>query len=167
MEPGTVGYSVRTPGLPCPTLSWQIGPAWFGGRASGDVPDSASTTKTRSSSPSTSDPFVMSVGGGAGAFALGAEAGAQGNVDARPVTQPRRTGIAGGTGVDPRPMFEISAFLYMQFMEPLGSTDGSVKASWDYDRDDWREDFVEATGVFNRHRGTHGIQVQGRRPASM
>lgn len=45
--------------------------------------------------------------------------------------------------VDPRPRFDISPWLYMQFMEPLGVTDGSVEASWDYDRDDWRKDFVD------------------------
>lgn len=28
--------------------------------------------------------------------------------------------------VDPTPLFPISPHLYMQFMEPLGSTDGSV-----------------------------------------
>ena len=44
--------------------------------------------------------------------------------------------------VDPRPLFDISPLLYMQFMEPLGASDSSVEASWDYDRDDWREDFV-------------------------
>jgi len=33
----------------------------------------------------------------------------------------------------------------MQFMEPLGVSDPSVEAAWDYDRDDWRKDFVETT----------------------
>jgi hypothetical protein len=45
--------------------------------------------------------------------------------------------------VDPKPLFEISPWLYMQFMEPLGSTDGSVEACWDYEADDWRKDFVD------------------------
>ena len=31
----------------------------------------------------------------------------------------------------------------MQFMEPLGATDSSVEAAWDYDADDWRKDFIE------------------------
>jgi alpha-L-arabinofuranosidase len=31
----------------------------------------------------------------------------------------------------------------MQFMEPLGTTDGSVEAAWNYDTDDWRQDFVD------------------------
>src|SRR5690242_8102033 len=45
--------------------------------------------------------------------------------------------------VDPKPLFEISPWLYMQFMEPLGTTDSSVEAAWDYDTDDWRKDFVD------------------------
>jgi alpha-N-arabinofuranosidase len=45
--------------------------------------------------------------------------------------------------IDPKPLFEISSYLYMQFMEPLGTTDSSVEAAWDYDADDWRKDLVE------------------------
>ncbi len=45
--------------------------------------------------------------------------------------------------IDPTPLFDISPHLYMQFMEPLGSTDGSVEAAWDYGHDEWRTDFVE------------------------
>lgn len=41
--------------------------------------------------------------------------------------------------------FELSPYLYMQFMEPLGTTDGSVEASWDHLRGQWRGDLVEAT----------------------
>lgn len=44
--------------------------------------------------------------------------------------------------IDPKPLFDISPYLYMQFMEPLGVTDGSVEAAWDYDRDDWRADLI-------------------------
>ncbi|HEX7859724.1 MAG TPA: alpha-L-arabinofuranosidase [Verrucomicrobiae bacterium] len=47
--------------------------------------------------------------------------------------------------IDPKPLFEISPHLYMQFMEPLGVTDSSVEAAWDYNRDDWRKDFVDVT----------------------
>jgi hypothetical protein len=36
--------------------------------------------------------------------------------------------------LDPAPQFEISRLLYMQFMEPLGVTDSSVEAAWDYAR---------------------------------
>ena len=45
--------------------------------------------------------------------------------------------------VDPKLLFDISPLLYMQFMEPLGVADSSVEASWDYDADNWRKDFVE------------------------
>src|SRR5207247_706576 len=47
--------------------------------------------------------------------------------------------------VDPKPLFELSPYLYMQFMEPLGATDGAVEAAWDHVRDQWREDVVEIT----------------------
>jgi alpha-L-arabinofuranosidase len=48
--------------------------------------------------------------------------------------------------VDPAPLYELSPYLFMQFMEPLGATDGSVEAAWDHLRDDWREDVVAITG---------------------
>lgn len=44
--------------------------------------------------------------------------------------------------IDPKPLFDISPYLYMQFMEPLGSQDGSVEAAWDYRNDDWLKSFV-------------------------
>jgi len=47
--------------------------------------------------------------------------------------------------VSPEPRFDLSPYLYMQFMEPLGTTDGSVAAAWDFKRDCWREDVVEVT----------------------
>lgn len=47
--------------------------------------------------------------------------------------------------VDPAPLYELSPYLYMQFMEPLGATDGSVEAAWDHGRDMWRDDVVEVT----------------------
>jgi len=47
--------------------------------------------------------------------------------------------------VNPEPRFDLSPYLYMQFMEPLGTTDGSVAAAWDFKRDCWREDVVEIT----------------------
>ena len=76
------------------------------------------------------------------------------------------TGPGGGSSsaivIDPKPLFEISPYLYMQFMEPLGATDGSVQAAWDWDSDDWRKDFIETTrelapdmirwgGIFSRY----------------
>src|SRR3954469_4315154 len=58
--------------------------------------------------------------------------------------------IAGGQEpgtlvVDPTPAFELSPYRYMQFMEPLGATDGSVEAAWDHVRGAWRPDVVEVT----------------------
>jgi len=47
--------------------------------------------------------------------------------------------------VDPAPVFDLSPYLYMQFMEPLGATDGSVAASWNHLEDRWRQDLVEVT----------------------
>src|SRR5262245_11091681 len=47
--------------------------------------------------------------------------------------------------VDPAPTFELSPYLYMQFMEPLGATDGSVEAAWDHASDRWREDVLAVT----------------------
>src|SRR4051794_7626746 len=79
--------------------------------------------------------------------------------------------------VDLAPRFEISPLLYMQFMEPLGATDSSVEAWWDYDADDWRKDFVDVTrqlapgamrfgGLFSRYyRWREGVGAAARRPA--
>lgn len=33
--------------------------------------------------------------------------------------------------------FELSPYLYMQFVEPLGTTDSSVDAAWDFTTDRW------------------------------
>jgi alpha-L-arabinofuranosidase len=78
--------------------------------------------------------------------------------------------------VDPKPLFEISPLLYMQFMEPLGTTDSAVEASWDYNTDDWRSDFVAITrdlapgairfgGLFSRYyHWREGIGPASRRP---
>src|SRR5215831_8064842 len=78
--------------------------------------------------------------------------------------------------VDPAPLFEISPWLYMQFMEPLGTTDSAVEAAWDYDADDWRKDFVEITrdlapgamrfgGLFSRYyHWREGVGPAGKRP---
>lgn len=45
--------------------------------------------------------------------------------------------------IDTRPGPPISPRLYMQFMEPLGTTDSSVEACWDALTDRWRPDFVD------------------------
>ncbi len=47
--------------------------------------------------------------------------------------------------IEPFPIFELSPWLYMQFMEPLGVTDTSVEAAWDHQTDKWREDVVGIT----------------------
>ncbi len=54
------------------------------------------------------------------------------------------SGDIGILAIDPTPRFELSRYLYMQFMEPLGVTDGSVAAAWDMLHDRWREDVVRA-----------------------
>ena len=79
--------------------------------------------------------------------------------------------------IDPKPLFEISPLLYMQFMEPLGTTDGSVEAAWDYDADDWRKDFVDVVrdlapgamrfgGLFSRYyHWREGVGPVSQRPS--
>ena len=47
--------------------------------------------------------------------------------------------------VDPEPQYALSPYLYMQFMEPLGVTDGSVAAGWNDLEDAWRPDLIETT----------------------
>lgn len=78
--------------------------------------------------------------------------------------------------VDPAPRFEISPWLYMQFMEPLGATDSSAEAAWDYDRGDWRKDFVDVVkdlapgsmrfgGLYSRHyKWREGVGPADKRP---
>lgn len=47
--------------------------------------------------------------------------------------------------IDPAPQYRVSPHLYMQFMEPLGTTDSSVEAAWRHRQKEWRKDFVQAT----------------------
>ena len=47
--------------------------------------------------------------------------------------------------IDPTPTHRLSPYLYMQFMEPLGTNDSSVEASWDHLNDRWRPDLIEVT----------------------
>ncbi len=82
----------------------------------------------------------------------------------------------GAIVLNPQPLFDISPRLYMQFMEPLGVTDSSVEAAWDYEQDDWRMDFVETTkdlapgvirygGLFSRYyKWREGVGPVGKRP---
>jgi alpha-L-arabinofuranosidase len=53
--------------------------------------------------------------------------------------------LGGALAIDPTPLFELSPYLFMQFMEPLGATDGSVEAAWDHLGNDWRGDVVAVT----------------------
>ncbi len=78
--------------------------------------------------------------------------------------------------VDPAPLFDISPWLHMQFMEPLGLTDASVEGSWDHRADDWRADFIETTrdlapdlmrfgGIYSRYyKWREGIGPAAERP---
>ena len=110
------------------------------------------------------------------AAAAGLAVGAPGEGAARPDAQ-RQDGDA--IALDPAPLFELSPYLYMQFMEPLGATDGSVEAAWDHLRDDWREDVVAITrelgptmmrwgGIFvDFYRWREGVGPRDRRPAML
>lgn len=108
-------------------------------------------------------------------LALGAGAIARiRNVAAAQVEDARSSG--GALVIDPAPAFKISPHLNMQFMEPLGVTNSSVEAAWDYNRDDWRKDFLEVTrelapgmirfgGLFSRYyKWREGIGPADRRP---
>jgi alpha-L-arabinofuranosidase len=108
---------------------------------------------------------------------LGLLAGGVGLLAARPITislaqEPSAQSIV----IDPTPRFELSPFLYMQFMEPLGATDASVEAAWEHLRDDWREDVIEVTrelappmmrwgGIFlDFYRWREGVGPRDKRP---
>ena len=56
-----------------------------------------------------------------------------------------RQATKGDLRIDLAPKYELSPYLYMQFMEPLGVTDSSVEAAWDHIKDAWREDVVDVT----------------------
>ena len=47
--------------------------------------------------------------------------------------------------INPTPLFDLSPWLYMQFMEPLGVTDSSVEAAWDHGTNLWRNDVIQVT----------------------
>ena len=103
-----------------------------------------------------------------------AAAGAVRVAAAEPLEAQRQDGSS--VLVDPKPLFELSPYLYMQFMEPLGATDGSVEAAWDHVRDQWRDDVVEVTrelgppmmrwgGIFSDfYRWREGVGPRGTRP---
>src|SRR5947199_9967374 len=88
-----------------------------------------------------------------------------------------RAADANAIVLDSKPLFDISPHLYMQFMEPLGTTDSSVEASWDRDVDDWRKDFVDVVrdlapdvvrfgGLFSRYyHWREGVGAPSKRPS--
>jgi len=80
--------------------------------------------------------FLKGVGLGSAAVALAGQ---------RIGGQEAHTKANASISIDPKPKFVLSPYLYMQFMEPLGTTDGSVDAAWDFGADRWREDVVEIT----------------------
>ncbi len=47
--------------------------------------------------------------------------------------------------INPAPLFPLSPHLYMQFMEPLGTTDSSVEAAWDHTVNDWKPTVINTT----------------------
>jgi alpha-N-arabinofuranosidase len=81
--------------------------------------------------------------------------------------------------LDPAPRFKLSPYLYMQFMEPLGATDGSVEAAWDHLADKWREDVLTVTrelaptmlrwgGIFiDFYRWREGVGPRDKRPSML
>lgn len=97
------------------------------------------------------------------------QAGAAGVASAQPTSSQ-------AIEVDLEPRFPLSPYLYMQFMEPLGTTDGSVEAAWDHRRKDWREDVVAITrelapamirwgGIFtDYYRWREGVGPREKRP---
>lgn len=81
--------------------------------------------------------------------------------------------------VDPTPTYELSPYLFQQFMEPLGVTDGSVEAAWDHRRNAWREDVIARTkqlaptmvrwgGIFTDfYRWREGVGPRDKRPSML
>lgn len=47
------------------------------------------------------------------------------------------------TVLNTTPRYKISPYLFMQFMEPLGATDGSVDAAWNFETNDWRPEVID------------------------
>src|SRR4029450_8608729 len=116
--------------------------------------------------------LTTSAGAAAGMAASGAFAADHAPVDAQ--TEGRSV-----IELDPTPLFELSPHLFMQFMEPLGATDGAVEAAWDHLGDDWREDVVAVTrelgptmmrwgGIFaDFYRWREGVGPRDRRPSML
>lgn len=45
--------------------------------------------------------------------------------------------------IDTNKKHKISTYLYMQFMEPLGTADTSIDAAWDFEKNEWFSDVIE------------------------
>jgi alpha-L-arabinofuranosidase len=71
--------------------------------------------------------------------------GAAAGLIARPTVLVAQDTAPPSLTIAPEPIFELSPWLYMQFMEPLGTTDGSVEASWNHMERKWRPDLIAAT----------------------
>src|SRR5256886_17536460 len=109
--------------------------------------------------------------------AAGLVAGRALGAGSTPLEAQRRDGSS--IVVDPTPLFELSPYLFMQFMEPLGATDGSVEAAWDHLREDWRDDVVAITrelgptmmrwgGIFvDFYRWPEGVGPRDSRPSML
>src|SRR6187200_1276672 len=110
------------------------------------------------------------------AMAAGAAlSGALGNGDRAAAEAPAQNALV----INPDPGFELSPHLYMQFMEPLGATDGSVEAAWDHLAEQWRDDVVAVTrelappmmrwgGIFaDFYRWREGVGPRATRPAML
>jgi hypothetical protein len=92
---------------------------------------------------------------------------------------PVHGGRSAALAVDPAPLFELSPYLYMQFMEPLGATDGSVEAAWDHLNGRWRDDVATVTrelaptmmrwgGIFSDYYRWHeGVGPRDARPSML
>ena len=46
--------------------------------------------------------------------------------------------------IDPKPLYELSPYLFMQFAEPLGTADSSIDAAWDFKNNCWQPEVVKA-----------------------
>ena len=45
--------------------------------------------------------------------------------------------------IDPKPLYRLSPYLFMQFAEPLGTADSSIDAAWDFRNRCWRRTTLE------------------------
>ena len=45
--------------------------------------------------------------------------------------------------INPTPLYRLSPYLFMQFVEPLGTTDTSIDAAWDFMENKWQPRAME------------------------